>query len=148
MISWHIQLMVYRDIIGVTFVMVTLSSHCAQEKTAASLTTGSLFLVDQPGRRTRLQGTITSICSPRVRFFRHNGLIEFWADLIISGQPDLNWENKKVRDEVKDIIHFWAKKGEISYNLHIIYHISTGIVRRENKAAIKIYSWNIAELMC
>ena len=26
-------------------------------------------------------------------------------------QPDLNWENPKVRQEVYDIMHFWAQKG-------------------------------------
>jgi oligo-1,6-glucosidase len=32
-------------------------------------------------------------------------------------QPDLKWENPKVRQEVYDIMHFWAKKGVDGFRL-------------------------------
>jgi oligo-1,6-glucosidase len=32
-------------------------------------------------------------------------------------QPDLNWENPRVRKEIYDIIHFWAKKGIDGFRL-------------------------------
>lgn len=32
-------------------------------------------------------------------------------------QPDLNWENPKLRQEVYDIMHFWAKKGIDGFRL-------------------------------
>ncbi len=32
-------------------------------------------------------------------------------------QPDLNWENPKVRKEVYDIMHFWAEKGVDGFRL-------------------------------
>lgn len=32
---------------------------------------------------------------------------EYYLHLFTSQQPDLNWENKKVRDQINDIIEFW-----------------------------------------
>lgn len=32
-------------------------------------------------------------------------------------QPDLNWENPKLRQEVYDIMHFWARKGVDGFRL-------------------------------
>jgi oligo-1,6-glucosidase len=32
-------------------------------------------------------------------------------------QPDLNWENPRVRKEIYDIMHFWAKKGIDGFRL-------------------------------
>lgn len=35
-------------------------------------------------------------------------------------QPDLNWENPKVRQEIYDMIHFWIKKGVGGFRLDVI----------------------------
>ncbi|MFX0557458.1 glycoside hydrolase family 13 protein [Maribacter sp. CXY002] len=35
----------------------------------------------------------------------------YYLHTFAEAQPDLNWENPKVRQEVYDIMHFWAKKG-------------------------------------
>ena len=43
-------------------------------------------------------------------------------------QPDLNWENPKVREELKNVIRFWKKKGVEGFRFDVINLISkTGI---------------------
>ena len=39
-------------------------------------------------------------------------------------QPDLNWENPKVRQEVYDIMHYWAKKGVDGFRLDAFQFVS------------------------
>ncbi len=36
---------------------------------------------------------------------------DFYLHLFCKEQPDLNWENPKVRDEIADILNFWLEKG-------------------------------------
>lgn len=36
---------------------------------------------------------------------------EYYLHIFAPEQPDLNWENPKVRDEVHDIMRFWLDKG-------------------------------------
>ncbi|MFT7053908.1 MAG: trehalose-6-phosphate hydrolase [Psychromonas sp.] len=49
---------------------------------------------------------------------------QFYLHLFAKEQADLNWENPKVRDEVKDIIRFWAEKGVDGFRLDVINLIS------------------------
>lgn len=39
-------------------------------------------------------------------------------------QPDLNWENPKVREEIFDMMHFWFKKGIDGFRMDVITFIS------------------------
>lgn len=39
-------------------------------------------------------------------------------------QPDLNWENPKLRAEVYDMMHFWFKKGIDGFRMDVITFIS------------------------
>jgi oligo-1,6-glucosidase len=39
-------------------------------------------------------------------------------------QPDLNWENPKVRREIFDMMHFWFKKGVDGFRMDVIPFIS------------------------
>lgn len=36
---------------------------------------------------------------------------QYYLHLFAKGQPDLNWENSKVREEVYKILRFWLEKG-------------------------------------
>jgi oligo-1,6-glucosidase len=36
---------------------------------------------------------------------------EYYLHLFSSRQPDLNWENPRVRQEIYDVMHWWLKKG-------------------------------------
>ena len=42
---------------------------------------------------------------------RVEGTDEFYLRLFAPEQPDLNWENPAVRDEITDILRFWLDKG-------------------------------------
>ncbi|MEH8160872.1 alpha,alpha-phosphotrehalase [Aeromonas veronii] len=49
---------------------------------------------------------------------------QYYLHLFAREQADLNWENLAVRAEVKNIIHFWAKKGVDGFRLDVINLIS------------------------
>ncbi|KAE8450570.1 hypothetical protein EG329_006301 [Mollisiaceae sp. DMI_Dod_QoI] len=49
---------------------------------------------------------------------------EYYLHIFAPEQPDLNWENPKVRDEVHDIIRFWLDKGVDGFRMDVINFIS------------------------
>ncbi len=49
---------------------------------------------------------------------------QYYMHLFTKKQPDLNWENPKVREEVYDIVQFWLDKGIDGFRLDVIPLIS------------------------
>ncbi len=49
---------------------------------------------------------------------------EWYLHLFSKKQPDLNWENENVRDDVCSIIDFWRDKGVDGFRLDVINYIS------------------------
>ena len=49
---------------------------------------------------------------------------EYYLHLFTKKQPDLNWENPKVRQEVKDMLKFWLDKGIDGFRMDVIPLIS------------------------
>jgi len=49
---------------------------------------------------------------------------DYYLHLFTKEQPDLNWENPKVRQEIYDIIKFWAEKGVDGFRMDVISLIS------------------------
>lgn len=49
---------------------------------------------------------------------------QYYLHLFAKEQADLNWENPKVRQEVEDILTFWAEKGVDGFRLDVINLIS------------------------
>ena len=49
---------------------------------------------------------------------------EYYLHLFTKKQPDLNWENPKVREEVNDIIRYWFDKGVDGFRMDVISLIS------------------------
>ncbi|KPL93892.1 alpha,alpha-phosphotrehalase [Vibrio splendidus] len=49
---------------------------------------------------------------------------QYFLHLFAKEQADLNWENPVVREEVKDVISFWAEKGVDGFRLDVINLIS------------------------
>ena len=49
---------------------------------------------------------------------------EYYLHLFTKGQPDLNWENPKVREEVKDILRYWLNMGVDGFRCDVITLIS------------------------
>ncbi len=44
----------------------------------------------------------------------------YYLHLFLKEQPDLNWKNPKVLEEIKKIMHFWLKKGISGFRLDVI----------------------------
>jgi oligo-1,6-glucosidase len=49
---------------------------------------------------------------------------EYYLHLFSKKQPDLNWENPKVRQTVFDMMHWWLKKGVDGFRMDVINMIS------------------------
>ncbi len=49
---------------------------------------------------------------------------QYYLHLFAKGQPDLNWENPKVHEEVYDILRFWLDKGIDGFRMDVITLIS------------------------
>ncbi len=53
---------------------------------------------------------------------------EYYLHLFAKGQPDLNWDNEDVRNEVKDIVKFWLDLGVDGFRCDVI-----NIIAKNNK---------------
>ena len=49
---------------------------------------------------------------------------EYYLHLFSVKQPDLNWENPKVRQEIYDVMHFWMGKGIDGFRIDVLPFIS------------------------
>lgn len=49
---------------------------------------------------------------------------EYYLHVFAVEQPDLNWENSKVRDAVHDIMRFWLDRGTGGFRMDVINMIS------------------------
>jgi oligo-1,6-glucosidase len=49
---------------------------------------------------------------------------EYYLHLFSKKQPDLNWENPKVREEVFAMMHWWLKRGIDGFRMDVINMIS------------------------
>ncbi len=49
---------------------------------------------------------------------------QYYLHLFTKKQPDLNWDNPKVRQEIHDIVEFWCKKGVDGFRMDVISLIS------------------------
>ena len=52
---------------------------------------------------------------------------EYYLHLFTKKQPDLNWENPKVRKEIYDIMKFWLEKGIDGFRMDVISLISKNL---------------------
>ena len=49
---------------------------------------------------------------------------EYYLHLFTTKQPDLNWENPKVQEEVNDVVRYWFEKGVDGFRMDVISLIS------------------------
>ncbi len=49
---------------------------------------------------------------------------EYYLHLFTKKQPDLNWENPKVREEINEVLRFWLEKGIDGFRMDVIPLIS------------------------
>jgi len=49
---------------------------------------------------------------------------QYYLHLFSPWQPDLNWENRKLRDEIYDMMDFWLSRGVDGFRMDVISYIS------------------------
>ncbi len=49
---------------------------------------------------------------------------EYYLHLFAKKQPDLNWENPKLRQEIYKMMHFWCQKGVDGFRMDVIAFLS------------------------
>ncbi len=59
---------------------------------------------------------------------------QYYLHLFTKKQPDLNWENPTVRQEVKDILKFWLDKGIDGFRMDVIPLISKRLPFQDSDA--------------
>ena len=52
---------------------------------------------------------------------------DYYLHYFSKKQPDLNWENEKVRNEVYEIMKFWLEKGVDGFRMDVIPFISKAV---------------------
>lgn len=61
------------------------------------------------------------------------GTDEYYLHLFAQEQPDLNWENPKVREEMADILKFWLDKGVDGFRFDVFNMISKVYPLKDDK---------------
>jgi alpha-glucosidase len=46
---------------------------------------------------------------------------QYYLHSFATEQPDLNWQNPEVREELKNVLHFWCKRGVDGFRLDAVY---------------------------
>lgn len=64
----------------------------------------------------------SSFCGSAWEYCRERG--QYYLHFYSRRQPDLNWENEKVRREVYDLMKFWMEKGADGWRMDVIASIS------------------------
>ena len=64
---------------------------------------------------------------------RIEGTDEYYLHLFAPEQPDLNWENPKVREEMADVLRFWLEKGVDGFRFDVFNMISKVYPLRDDK---------------
>ena len=80
------------------------------------------YYIFRPGRRRGgklLPPTNWTSCFTGGAWARVDGTDDFYLHLFAPEQPDLNWENPAVRDEIVDIMRFWLEKGVSGFRFDV-----------------------------
>lgn len=48
---------------------------------------------------------------------------QYYMHSFLPSQPDLNWRNQEVRDEMANILRFWLKRGVDGFRTDAVYHL-------------------------
>lgn len=56
---------------------------------------------------------------------------EYYFHLFSKNQPDLNWENIKMREEIYAMINWWLKKGVDGFRIDAISHIKKDVLDKK-----------------
>ncbi|WP_368491123.1 alpha-glucosidase [Clostridium sp. BJN0013] len=53
---------------------------------------------------------------------------EYYFHLFSKNQPDLNWENREMREEIYDMINWWLERGVDGFRIDAISHIKKDVL--------------------
>ena len=67
----------------------------------------------------------------------------YYLHLFAKGQPDLNWENPALRQEIYDMMAWWCEKGIDGFRMDVISMISrisaSRMVRRAKTSSMATF---------
>lgn len=99
------------------------------------------YYIIRPGRRKKgklLPPTNWVSCFTGPAWAQIPGTEDFYLHLFAPEQPDLNWENPAVRDEIVDIMRFWLEKGVAGFRFDVFNLWSKVWPLRDDKGLFRI----------
>ena len=99
------------------------------------------YYIIRPGRRKGgklLPPTNRVSCFTGSAWSRIAGTEDFYLHLFAPEQPDLNWENPAVRDEIVDIMRFWLDKGVAGFRFDVFNLWSKTYPLRDDHALLRL----------
>ena len=99
------------------------------------------YYIIRPGRRKGkrlLPPTNWVSCFTGSAWARIEGTDDFYLHLFAPEQPDLNWENPAVRDEIVDIMRFWLEKGVAGFRFDVFNLYSKVWPLRDDKSLFRM----------
>ena len=65
---------------------------------------------------------------------------EYYLHLFAAQQPDLNWENPKLRQDIYNMMHFWLKKGVDGFRMDVIAFLSKEQTFPDSDGSLEFYA--------
>jgi oligo-1,6-glucosidase len=65
---------------------------------------------------------------------------EYYLHLFVAKQPDLNWENPKLRQDIYNMMHFWLKKGVDGFRMDVIAFLSKDQTFPDSDGSLEFYA--------
>ena len=99
------------------------------------------YYIIRPGRRKNgrlLPPTNWVSCFTGSAWARIDGTDDFYLHLFAPEQPDLNWENPAVRDEIVDIMRFWLDKGVAGFRFDVFNLWSKDYPLRDDRGLLRL----------
>lgn len=57
---------------------------------------------------------------------------QYYMHSFLSEQPDLNWDNPRVREEMQNVLRFWLEKGVDGFRADAVWHLSKDKALRDD----------------
>ena len=99
------------------------------------------YYIIRPGKRKGgklLPPTNWVSCFTGSAWSRIEGTEEYYLHLFAPEQPDLNWENPAVRDEIADILQFWLDKGVSGFRFDVFNLYSKDYPLRDDHRLLRL----------
>jgi oligo-1,6-glucosidase len=65
---------------------------------------------------------------------------EYYLHLFVAKQPDLNWENPELRQDIYNMMHFWLKKGVDGFRMDVIAFLSKDQNFPDSDGSLEFYA--------